>query len=49
VSCFVHPIVHSAFVVGTIVRVSKIDRLKVLVVPLFLPTLVIIDEKVHFP
>ncbi len=43
---FVHPIVHLTCIVGTITGVSKIDKLKVLVVPFFPPVLQVFDEKV---
>jgi hypothetical protein len=41
--------VHSTFVVGMIVGVSKIVQLKVLVVPFFPPTLRVSDEKILLP
>ncbi len=47
VRCFVHLVVHLAFVVGTTVGVSKIDWLNVFVVPLFPPILLESDEEVN--
>jgi hypothetical protein len=36
-----------AFVVGTIIGVSKIDELKLIVVPFFPPILLVSNEKVN--
>jgi hypothetical protein len=43
---FVHPVVHLTSIVGTTTEVSKIDKLKVLVVSFFPPALQVFDEKV---
>jgi hypothetical protein len=47
--CFVHLVVHLTFVIGMIVKVSKIDQLKVLVVSFFPPTLWVSNGKVLLP
>jgi hypothetical protein len=47
VLCFVHLVMCSAFVGGTIAGVSKIDRLKALVVPFFPHVLLVYDEEVN--
>jgi hypothetical protein len=39
--------VHSTFVVETTIGVSRIDWLKVFVVPLFPPTLLVFDEEIN--
>jgi hypothetical protein len=40
---------HSTFVVGTTIKGSKIEQLKVLVVPFFPLALLVSDEKVRLP
>jgi len=47
VQCFVHLVVRLASVVGTTIGVSKINYLKVLVVPFFLLTLLVSNEEVN--
>jgi hypothetical protein len=41
--------VHLAFVAGTTIGVSKIDRMKVLVIPFFPFALLVFDEEVNMP